>query len=147
MNLSNNCIYLLMNVPNDTLAKWDIKEQQLSASSNKEVRRYRKVSCEYANQLNDIAWSYYEMATDLEDLAKALKWEKRALEINSEVCKPQNKDNSAFLDTYAHLLYKMNQFDEAISWEKKAVDAQKNAGFSSNKFEKELERMQSRSVK
>jgi len=147
LSLSNNWIFSLMNVSNDTLAKWDIKEQQLSAFSNREVRRYSKISCEYASQLNNIAWSYYEMVTDLEDLAKALKWEKRALEINSEVCKPKNNDNSAFLDTYAHLLYKMNQFDEAISWEKKAVEARKNAGYNSNQLEKELEKMQSRTIK
>jgi tetratricopeptide (TPR) repeat protein len=147
LSLSNNWIYSLMNVSNDTLAKWDIKEQQFSASSNSEVKRYRKVSCEYASQLNNIAWSYYEMVTDLEDLAKALKWQKRALEINSEVCKPKNNDNSAFLDTYAHLLYKMNQFDEAISWEKKAIEARKNAGYNSNQLEQELEKMQSRTIK
>jgi tetratricopeptide (TPR) repeat protein len=87
------------------------------------------------------------MTTDLESLAKALKWTNRALVINSEVCKPQNKDNSVFLDTYAHLSYKMNQFEEAISWQKKAIDARKNAGLSSNMLEKELEKMQTRSIK
>jgi hypothetical protein len=147
LRFSTNLIYTLMDVSNDTLAKWDLKEQQFSASSNREVRRYSKISCEYASQLNNIAWSYYEMVTDLEDLAKALKWEKRALEISSEVCKPRNNDNSAFLDTYAHLLYKMNQFDEAISWQKKAIEARKNAGLSSNIVEKELEKMQSRTLK
>ena len=147
LRFSNSNIYSLMNVSNDTLMKWDIKEQQLSTSSNSEIRRYNKVSCEYASQLNNIAWSYYEMTTDLENLAKAIKWINRALEINSEVCKPQNRDNSAFLDTYAHLLYKMNQFDEAISWQKKAIDTRKNAGLSSNMLEKELEKMQNRSNK
>ena len=136
-----------MNVSNDTLMKWDLKEQQLSAPSNGGVGRYSKLSCEYASQLNNIAWSYYEMTTDLESLAKALKWSNRALVINSEVCKPLNKDNSVFIDTYAHLFYKMNQFEEAISWQKKAIDARKNAGLSSNKLEKELEKMQTRSIK
>ena len=135
-----------MNVSNDTLNKWDIKEQQSSASSNGGMRRYRKVSCEYASQLNNIAWNYYEMTTDLEDLAKALKWVNRALEINSEVCKPKDNDNSAFLDTYAHLLYKMNQFEKAIIWENKAIDALKNAGYSSDLLEKELGKMQDRSL-
>lgn len=147
LRLSNNYIYSLMNVSNDTLIKWDLKEQQLSAPSNGGVGRYSKLSCEYASQLNNIAWSYYEMTTDLESLAKALKWANRALVINTEVCKPLNKDNSVFLDTYAHLVYKMNQFEEAISWEKKAIDARKNAGLSSNMLEKELEKMQTRSIK
>ena len=145
--VANNWIFSLMYVSNETLAEWDMKEQQLSASSNREVRRYSKVSCEYASQLNNIAWSYYEMTSDFENLAKALKWVKRALEINSEVCKPRNNDNSAFLDTYAHLLYKMNQFDEAISWEKKAVEARKNAEYDSNQLEKELGKMQNRTIK
>ena len=147
LRLSNNYIYSLMNVSNDTLMKWDLKEQQLSAPSNGGVGRYSKLSCEYASQLNNIAWSYYEMTTDLESLAKALKWANRALVINSEVCKPPNKDNSVFLDTYAHLFYKMNQFEEAISWQKKAIDARKNAGLSSNMLEKELEKMQTHSIK
>ena len=147
LRLSNNYIYSLMNVSNDTLMKWDIKEQQLSASSKGGIRIYSKLSCDYASQLNNIAWSYYEMTTDLESLAKALKWSNRALVINSEVCKPPNKDNSVFLDTYAHLFYKMNQFEEAISWQKKAIDARKNAGLSSNMLEKELEKMQTHSIK
>ena len=146
LRLSNNNIFSLMNVSNDTLKKWDIKEQQPSASSNGGIRKYRKVSCEYASQLNNIAWSYYEMTTDLEDLAKALKWVNRALEINSEVCKPKDNDNSALLDTKAHLLYKMNQFEEAIIWENKAIDARKNAGYSSDMLEKELGKMQDRSL-
>ena len=136
-----------MHVSNDTLMKWDIKEQQLSTSSNRAIKRYRKISSEYASQLNNIAWSYYEMTTDLENLAKALKWANRAIEINSEVCKPQNKDNSAYLDTYAHLLYKMNQFEEAINWEKKAIADRKNAGLNSYMFENELQKMQNRSIK
>jgi len=144
---STNYINSLINVSNETLFKWDLKEQQLSSSSNSEIRRYSKVSCDYAGQLNNIAWSYYEMTSDLEDLAKALKWVNRAIEINTEVCKPQNKDNSALLDTYAHLLYKMNQFDEAINWEKKAIESRKNAGFSSDMLEKELEKMQNRLFK
>ena len=144
---ATNSIYSLMNVSNETLLKWDQNEQQLSALSNSGIRRYSKVSCEYAAQLNNIAWSYYEMTSDLEDLAKALKWVNRAIEINTEVCKPQNKDNSALLDTYAHLLYKMNQFDEALNWEKKAIEARKNAGFSPDMLDKELEKMQNRSMK
>lgn len=147
LRFSSSFIYSLMGVSNDTLMNWDLKERQLSVSSNAEVRRFSKMSCEYASQLNNIAWTYYEMSNDLEELAKALKWARRAIEINTEVCKPTNKDNSAFLDTYAHLLYKMNQFDEAISWEKKAVEARRNAGFNSEMLDQELEKMQNRSIK
>jgi tetratricopeptide (TPR) repeat protein len=145
--ISDNLIYDMMKVSNDTLKNWDKKEQQFSITSNSEIRRYSKVSCQYASELNSIAWNYYDMSTDLEDLAKALKWVKRALEINAEVCKPQNNDNSALLDTYAHLLYKMNQFDEAISWQKKAIEVRKNAGINSVSLENELEKMQKRSIK
>jgi len=44
---------------------------------------------------------------------EALEWSKRSFE---------NQKNPAFIDTYANILYKLGKRDEAVSWEKKALD-------------------------
>ena len=86
------------------------------------------------------------MTNDPEHLTKALKWCKRAMDMEENASLTSHKDNGGFLDTYAHLLYKLKQYDEAVIWETKAVDAQKNAGMKSAGFEEILEKMKSRKL-
>lgn len=65
------------------------------------------------NQLNQFAWTVFQNCSDMTCVAEALEWSRRSFSKNQ---------NPAFLDTYANILYKMGRKDEAIEWEKKAMD-------------------------
>ena len=49
--------------------------------------------------------------------------------------------NSAYIDTYAQLLYKLGRKEEAIEWQTKAVEAQKVTGNKHASYEATLEKM------
>jgi thioredoxin-related protein len=63
-------------------------------------------------QLNNYAWTVFENCKDMTCVKDALEWSKRSF-----------KDNNTpgFIDTYANILYKLGQKEEAITWEEKAI--------------------------
>lgn len=65
-----------------------------------------------SNQLNSYAWEIFENSTDAVCLEAALKWSKRAVEQDVK---------SAYLDTYANLLYKKGDKVNAIKWQEEAL--------------------------
>lgn len=67
-------------------------------------------------ELNDLAWKYYKAKTDKEDIKKAIGWIKRSIELNN------NYYNN---DTYAALLYKSGQYEEALKQAEKAIELAK----------------------
>ena len=76
------------------------------------------VSSSTANALNNAAYEFYKMGTHNPNyLTKALLWSKRSIELNP---------TAAYYDTEAHLLYRLNFFEEAKSAENKAIDISKN---------------------
>ena len=84
-----------------------------------------------SQKLNDIAWEVFGATSDKDALQKALGWSKRSLELFPE--------NSASIDTYANLLYKLGQKEEAISKEEEAL---KYADQTSSKgFQDTIEKM------
>ena len=74
--------------------------------------QYAPATQYYTNELNDAAWSIYIYTHDPFYTAKALVWAKRANEFF---------DNPGAMDTYARLLYRTGNKEEAISWEEKAI--------------------------
>lgn len=86
----------------------------------------------YANALNEGAWNIYSFSGNVNYLNKAILLAKRALEFSEE---PE------IADTYARLLYKTGNKQEAILWEEKAVNLIAKKGLSSNEFEKVLRSM------
>jgi tetratricopeptide (TPR) repeat protein len=62
--------------------------------------------------LNKFAWTLFENVSDTNLLKTALTWSKKSL---------QKKINHNTLDTYANLLYKLGNKEEAIEWEKRAL--------------------------
>lgn len=70
-------------------------------------------STSYANELNNAAWKFYEIGTkNLNHLTKAMLWSRRAIELNPIV---------GYYDTLAHILYRMEYYDEAILPRKKQL--------------------------
>lgn len=63
--------------------------------------------------LNSFAWSIFENCDDPTCIQAALNWSKKSLE---------GGENPAFLDTYANLLYKSGDKENAIKWQEKAVE-------------------------
>lgn len=85
----------------------------------------------YHIELNEHAWHFYQLSDRKGNLEKALIWSKRSMEWFDELNKgknhPMTLGNPAYMDTYAHLLYKLGQKQEAITWQTKAVEAGKAA--------------------
>ena len=98
-----------------------------------------------ARDLNEHAYHFYELANDKELLEKALAWSKKSLELDEDKGKrahtPYKLGDPNLLDTYAHILYKLDRKDEAIEWQTKAVEAQKVSGMAYESFEIRLNKM------
>lgn len=102
------------------------------AMITKKVITYSPMSQTFTRELNNGAWSFYKMTSDLLLLKKALHWAKRANEFF---------DSPEAMDTYARLLYKTGSLQEAIDWETKAIDLRKKQGYNTKEYETILENM------
>ncbi|MNW04266.1 hypothetical protein D3C71_2003320 [compost metagenome] len=76
-----------------------------------------------AATLNTAAWSFFENKVNDELLKKALNWSKSSLVLE--------KNNPYYLDTYAHLLYRLGNKVEALKQQQLAVAkaADKKSGY------------------
>ena len=92
----------------------------------------------YAGALNEGAWTVYTYTKDVNYINKALTWARHGIEIY---------ESPEIMDTYARLLYRTNNKEEAISWEQKAVDKRKEMKMPASEFEKVLNLMKSGAVK
>ncbi len=91
----------------------------------------------YTNELNTAAWSVYTYTHDAAYNIKALAWAKRANEFY---------ENPGAMDTYARLLYRTGNKEEAISWEEKAIKLniiRKVPAITSAEYEEMLGKMRS----
>jgi tetratricopeptide (TPR) repeat protein len=136
----------IMRIPNDSLKAWNTQEREEIFSNREQEKRFRPVSSTYADQLNTMAWQCYLMINEARYLEKALKWSERSIAIFNDIPISTSSENAAYLDTYAHLLYKLKRYDEAVEWQTKAVEAQKAAHVKSDGFEQEREKMKSRKL-
>lgn len=92
----------------------------------------------FAGQLNNGAWAVYTYTKDINYLTKALTWAKRGNEFF---------ETPAIMDTYARLLYKTGNKEEAISWEQKAIDGNKKRDYSTAEYDKVLSKMKEDAIK
>jgi len=90
---------------------------------------------QYSQALNEVAWGFFEKVTDTKSLENALGWSKRSLEIYP--------DNHMYLDTYANLLYKLGQKENAIVKETEALNLAKNTKSETKGFEETIKKMNS----
>ncbi|MBV8253625.1 MAG: glycoside hydrolase family 2 [Chitinophaga sp.] len=78
------------------------------------VNYYKTAKTHSVYHINNITWSVFEQVSD----AAVLKFAAEVMKYNIE-----NKDSSSdSIDTYANLLYKSGNKEEAIKWERKAVE-------------------------
>jgi hypothetical protein len=74
--------------------------------------RFTPIAQYYTNELNEAAWSMYTYTHDPFYTAKALVWSERATEFF---------DHPGAIDTYARLLYRSGNKNDAVSWEEKSI--------------------------
>lgn len=65
------------------------------------------------HQLNTFAWTIFNNSSDAACIESALSWSKKSI---------IEDPSSAFLDTYANLLYKKGEKEKAIKWQNKAIE-------------------------
>lgn len=138
--------YTLMTSSLDTLLKRDtIARSKYLSSTKKDTlisKSYNSFYQKYADELNNIAYKYFEFSNDLNKLNKALRWSKRAMEINEVLAVDvSRKKNPYMMDTYAQLLFKLGQKEEAIRWQTDVIETAKLWKADTAKFEETLEKM------
>jgi thioredoxin-related protein len=84
------------------------------------------------SQLNSFAWSIFQNCEDMACINMALGWAKHASDTSNE---------PAFLDTYANLLYKSGNKEEAIATQEKAVAITKEKGEDAEELQTTLDKM------
>lgn len=84
------------------------------------------------NEFNNIAWSIYENCTDVKVL-------KKASEIMKKILDKDNGKTWYVWDTYAALLYKLKNKNEAKAAALKAVEYAKEGGVSESEYETTME--------
>lgn len=95
-------------------------------------------STNYANELNNAAWKFYEIGTkNLNHLTKAMLWSRRSIEL---------KPFAGYYDTLAHILYRMGYYEEAISTQQKAIEKAKAENMPTTNFEKELKKIKTKTL-
>lgn len=89
------------------------------------IEKYRQA---ISNEtLNDYAWRIFENVSDTNLLKSALIWSKYSME---------GEITADMYDTYANLLHKLGRQQEAIEWEKKALQLQPQAMIFKDALEK-----------
>lgn len=83
----------------------------LRDSFNKYIAKYGSTIT--AMDLNNMAWSIFENCDDPACLKAASEWSKLSLE--------KEKDTPMYLDTFANLLYRLGEKDQAIKTQEKAI--------------------------
>ncbi len=115
------------------------KYQQLDSAANPEqfamIIEYIKkgiYSQGIAKNLNQMAWNFYENLEEKADLQAAGKWAERAVQLDYQ---------SSYIDTYAHLLFKLGEKTKAIEWQEKAIAYEKAKGGDTSTLEESLAEM------
>jgi len=117
---------MLRNLPGDTLRKDN------GFIVKKTLQSFASMGQYYSRELNDGAWVIYARSDNKDLLNKALQWAKRANQFYA---------TAASMDTYARLLYKTGNKKEAIEWEAKAIQQQKELKFGYKQYEEVLGKM------
>lgn len=83
------------------------------------IEHYKKYPCENADELNEVAWTFFKVVEDPKQLKTAVKWAKKSVKL---------QDAYYNNDTLAALLYKLKKKKPAIKAARKAIELAKSAG-------------------
>ena len=83
-----------------------------------------------SNELNSIAWNFFENVTNKSSLETALKWAQESV---------KQSENSANTDTLANLYNKLNDKANAKIWAEKAIELDKKNGEDASETQKLLD--------
>ncbi|WP_316735905.1 hypothetical protein [Pedobacter aquatilis] len=96
------------------------------------------VSSNYANELNNAAYKFYETGTkNINHLTKAMIWSRRSIELNPI---------SGYYDTLAHILYRLEYYEEAVKNQQIAIEKSKSENHDTRHLQEELKKMKSRKI-
>ncbi len=74
-----------------------------------------------SDEINALTWDLFLYSDDQHALTKAITWMEPVAKGVEQNPATSGFFGSAYIDTYANLLYKVGRTDEAITWEEKAV--------------------------
>jgi thiol-disulfide isomerase/thioredoxin len=111
------------------------KKVQSNPNAVEEVKTEEVLSEESWEGYNNQAWEYYLNESDPDKLQEAVGWVKKSIEME------QNFYNT---DTYAHLLYKLNQKQEALKWASLSVKLGKENGADTTETEKLIQQIKTK---
>ena len=86
-----------------------------------------------SNELNSLAWNYYEKYNDEKQLTKAVNWAARSVEL---------KNAYANNDTWAAILYKLGKKNDALERAKIAIEIAKKDGDDFSSTSKLIEKIE-----
>ena len=84
-----------------------------------------------SEQLNEFAWNIFLHGENDESVKQAQAWSKKSLS-------GKDIDNPMYMDTYANLIYRLGNVEEAIRWEAKALKLEKE---DKESYQKTIEKM------
>lgn len=104
-----------------------LKQKARRALRDKDITSYEKLSLEIyknytavnANELNSVAWNFFEQSNDKVALQQAILWAQQAV---------KQHENYAFTDTLANLYNKVGDKVNAKIWATKSVELAKKEG-------------------
>jgi tetratricopeptide (TPR) repeat protein len=114
-----------------------IKYLNAAVSNQKNAtKNLYEAACRYddryhSGSYNDWAWTIFEKSNDKKELEKAMEWSQKS--IDKEKDKFRKAGN---MDTYANLLYKLGNKNEALIWQEKAIAADPGNGELKTNLEK-----------
>ena len=122
----------------DEAVKYLNKVKASKALKDKDIATYEKLTLETyknytnfnSNELNSIAWNFFENVTNKSSLETALKWAQESV---------KQSENSANTDTLANLYNKLNDKANAKIWAEKAIELAKKNGEDASETQKLLD--------
>lgn len=114
-------------VGKDKAATLLLKQKVKRALKDKDIATYEKLSLEIykdytnatANELNSVAWNFFEQVDTKSSLQQAILWTQEAI---------KKDENYAYTDTLANLYNKVGDKTNAKIWATKAVELAKKSG-------------------
>ena len=115
---------------NKVKASKALKANDIATYEKLTLETYKDYTSFNSNELNSIAWNFFENVTNKSSLETALKWAQESV---------KQSENSANTDTLANLYNKLNDKANAKIWAEKAIELAKKNGEDASETQKLLD--------